>query len=469
MTITRSFSAVRHLAALLLLAFSLAAVALSMTPGDARANEDASASPTSESVNHPLGSDIDAAARDLQSEQEGVLSTVSPSSPYKSERSEESDEQAPDSSDSSDDPNPTPDPGPDPEPDAPTLLRGWNYIDGKWYWGDSSGKPQTGWLSTGGKWYYLNPGSGAMATGWLWTDNRWYYLDKSGAMKTGWAKIGGKWYYLNKSGYMAEGWKKLSGTWYYLNPGSGAMATGWLWTDNRWYYLDKSGAMKTGWAKIGGKWYYLNKSGYMAEGWKKLSGTWYYLNPGSGAMATGWIQPDKTWYYLKSSGAMVTGRHVIDGRASLFDGSGAWLGYENVERLFTMWAQPETSSTKWLILVDTSRCKVGVFWGSKGHWELQRMMDCAPGKASTPTKKGRFTVGSKGYYFDSGAARCFYFTQFSGNYLFHSVLYYQNSKPTSIMDGRVGMGLSHGCVRLKLSNAKWIYDNIPRGTKVYVW
>mgnify|MGYP000794194696 FL=1 len=227
--------------------------------------------------------------------------------------------------------------------------------------------------------------------------------------------------------------------------------------------------MKTGWAKIGGKWYYLNKSGYMAEGWKKLSDTWYYLNPGSGAMATGWIQPDKTWYYLKSSGAMVTGRHVIDGRASLFDGSGAWLGYENVERLFTMWAQPETSSTKWLILVDTSRCKVGVFWGSKGHWELQRMMDCAPGKASTPTKKGRFTVGSKGYYFDSGAARCFYFTQFSGNYLFHSVLYYQNSKPTSIMDGRVGMGLSHGCVRLKLSNAKWIYDNIPRGTKVYVW
>ncbi len=408
MTITRSFSAVRHLAALLLLAFSLAAVALSMTPGDARANEDASASPTSESVNHPLGSDIDAAARDLQSEQEGVLSTVSPSSPYKSERSEESDEQAPDSSDSSDDPKPTPDPGPDPEPDAPALLRGWNYIDGKWYWGDSSGKPQTGWLSTGGKWYYLNPGSGAMATGWLWTDNRWYYLDKSGAMKTGWAKIGGKWYYLNKSGYMAEGWKKLSGT-------------------------------------------------------------WYYLNPGSGAMATGWIQPDKTWYYLKSSGAMVTGRHVIDGRASLFDGSGAWLGYENVERLFTMWAQPETSSTKWLILVDTSRCKVGVFWGSKGHWELQRMMDCAPGKASTPTKKGRFTVGSKGYYFDSGAARCFYFTQFSGNYLFHSVLYYQNSKPTSIMDGRVGMGLSHGCVRLKLSNAKWIYDNIPRGTKVYVW
>ena len=33
------------------------------------------------------------------------------------------------------------------------------------------------------------------------------------------------------------------------------------------------------------------------------------------------------------------------------------------------------------------------------------------------------------------------------------------------MDGRVGIPLSHGCVRLQIDNAKWIYDNIPRGTK----
>ena len=227
--------------------------------------------------------------------------------------------------------------------------------------------------------------------------------------------------------------------------------------------------MQTGWLWKGGRWYYLNGSGAMAEGWKKLSGTWYYLNPGSGTMATGWLQLGKTWYFLDSSGAMVTGRRTINGRTSIFGGNGAWRGYEQIESLFTEWAQPESSSTNWLILVDTKRCKVGIFWGSKGNWQLQRMMDCAPGKASTPTKKGRFTVGSKGYYFDSGAARCFYFTQFSGNYLFHSVLYYQNPKPTSIMDGRVGMGLSHGCVRLKLENAKWIYNNIPRGTKVYIW
>ena len=94
---------------------------------------------------------------------------------------------------------------------------------------------------------------------------------------------------------------------------------------------------------------------------------------------------------------------------------------------------------------------------------------CAPGKSSTPTKKGRFTVGSKGYYFDSGSARCFYFTQFSGNYLFHSVLYSQTSSPKYVTDGTMGRPASHGCVRLQLSNAKWIYNNVPRGSKVYVW
>ena len=186
-------------------------------------------------------------------------------------------------------------------------------------------------------------------------------------------------------------------------------------------------------------------------------------------MKKGWLDLDGTWYYLDGSGAMVTGSRTINGRTSNFSASGAWRGYDKVEELFTKWAQPESSSTNWLILVDTKRCKVGVFWGSKGNWELQRMMDCAPGKSSTPTVKGRFTVKGKGYYFDSGASRCFYYTQFYGNYLFHSVLYYQTSRPTSIMDGRVGMGLSHGCVRLQLSNAKWIYDKIPRGTKVYVW
>lgn len=306
-------------------------------------------------------------------------------------------------------PDPTPQPEPTPKPTIPPLSAGWNYQQNAWYWGNSDGTPRTGWLEKNGVWYWLDPEN------------------------------------------------------------NGQMATGWTRADGRWYYLDGSGAMQTGWLQRGRTWYYLNASGAMAEGWKQLRGTWYYLTPESGAMATGWLDLNGTWYWLDGSGAMATGTRTIDGRTSLFNKNGAWLGYDKVEELFTKWAQAESSSTNWLVLVDTSRCKVGIFHGSKGNWALQRMMDCAPGKSSTPTKKGRFTVGSKGYYFDSGSARCFYFTQFSGNYLFHSVLYAQTSSPQRVTDATMGRPASHGCVRLQLSNAKWIYDNIPRGSRVYVW
>jgi lipoprotein-anchoring transpeptidase ErfK/SrfK len=94
-------------------------------------------------------------------------------------------------------------------------------------------------------------------------------------------------------------------------------------------------------------------------------------------------------------------------------------------------------------------------------------MTCTSGAASTPTKKGVFTVASRGLSFGSGYT-CWYWTQFSGNYLFHSVLYNSGSK-TSIQDGRLGINASHGCVRLALADAKWIYDNIPSGTKVVVY
>lgn len=63
---------------------------------------------------------------------------------------------------------------------------------------------------------------------------------------------------------------------------------------------------------------------------------------------------------------------------------------------------------------------------------------------------------------------CWYYTQFYGNYLFHSVLYNRGSM-THIQDGTLGKQVSHGCVRLDINNAKWLYDNIPNGTKVVIY
>lgn len=131
-------------------------------------------------------------------------------------------------------------------------------------------------------------------------------------------------------------------------------------------------------------------------------------------------------------------------------------------------AQGYYSSTNWLILADTTNNKVAVFSGSRGSWTIQKFWGCTSGAFSTPTKTGEFTVGSKGYSFgEEHGYSCYYWTQFYGAYLFHSVKYYANTR--NIVDGRLGVNASAGCLRLQIDNAKWIYDNIPRGTKVIVY
>lgn len=138
------------------------------------------------------------------------------------------------------------------------------------------------------------------------------------------------------------------------------------------------------------------------------------------------------------------------------------------EQAMTIRAQGYHSSTSWLLLVDITQNRVGVFSGSTGNWRLENFWSCSSGAPNTPTRVGQFTVGNKGYSFgeDHGYS-CYYWTQFYADYLFHSVKYYAGTR--NIMDGRLGMNISAGCVRMQIDQAKWIYDNIPRGTKVVVY
>ena len=66
-----------------------------------------------------------------------------------------------------------------------------------------------------------------------------------------------------------------------------------------------------------------------------------------------------------------------------------------------------------------------------------------------------------------------YNTHFYGKYQFQSVLYYtdpETHKPAhdKVYDGRLGADISDGCIRLSLTNAEWIYRNIPAETKVVI-
>mgnify|MGYP003543343289 CR=1 FL=1 len=74
--------------------------------------------------------------------------------------------------------------------------------------------------------------------------------------------------------------------------------------------------------------------------------------------------------------------------------------------------------------IDLKKFKVNIFTGSKNNWKILHSYLCTIGKKSTPTPKGTFLVGIKGLYFGvKKGYKCWYYTQFKGNYLFHSILY----------------------------------------------
>ena len=319
--------------------------------------------------------------------------------------------------------------------------------DGKIRLTDEGGNPRTGWVELAGETFYTDA-DGIVQTQWQQIDGGWYWLGSQGVKQTGWiTPYGTNTYYLDPddNGRMATGWRQIDGAYYLFDPAGGALQTGWVQPyGSYWYYCGPDGAMYVGWHQINGYWYYFDDpSGVMHEGWLDYNDATYYLEPGSGRMVRGEYWIDGSPYYFSAGGALLS--------------SGGEM---------SAMAQAYSSATDYLILIDTDSHHVGIFEGYQGNWSLIEYWECGNGAPSTPTVTGSFTTASKGYYFDSGAARCFYFTQFYGNYLFHSVLYYQDSSPQRVMDGRVGVGVSHGCVRLELGNAKWIYDNIPYGTRV---
>lgn len=126
-------------------------------------------------------------------------------------------------------------------------------------------------------------------------------------------------------------------------------------------------------------------------------------------------------------------------------------------------AQWYNSNTEWLILTDTVGCRTGIFRGSRGNWRLWSFWQCAPGKNGSPTVLGEFSVYGKGISFGHGYT-CWYYTQFYGDYLFHSQPCYTGT--FNVKDHTMGQRASAGCIRLTTDHAKWIYDNIPYGTKV---
>ena len=167
------------------------------------------------------------------------------------------------------------------------------------------------------------------------------------------------------------------------------------------------------------------------------------------------------------NGAYVYDRTVKSGENYYYyDGSGIKRACSK-----TMWNKVRNtkSNTKYLIAVDCSQNRVCVYQGKKGKWNLKYYWKCATGKRSTPTIKGTFKVcGKVSHFGEKKGYSVWYATRIKYEYYFHSILYKPYSKKV-VKNGRLGANLSHGCIRLEMKNAKWIYKNCKKKTRIIIY
>ena len=92
-----------------------------------------------------------------------------------------------------------------------------------------------------------------------------------------------------------------------------------------------------------------------------------------------------------------------------------------------------------------------------------KIMLCSTGKTYTPTKKGEYKLKKvERWHKLNGNVYGQYCCRISDHYLIHSVFYSRNRNPKTLYINeylKLGQNASHGCVRVTVADAKWIYEH----------
>lgn len=144
--------------------------------------------------------------------------------------------------------------------------------------------------------------------------------------------------------------------------------------------------------------------------------------------------------------------------------------------LLTLSAQKVSAEEQKTYLIKVNRaCNTITIYGmdDKNEYTVPiKAMSCSVG-VSGKTITGTFKTKEK-YRWKAlmGDVWGQYATRIVGGILFHSVYYYENWNPASLATtqyNKLGTAASHGCIRLTVGDAKWIYDNCASGTTVIIY
>lgn len=107
---------------------------------------------------------------------------------------------------------------------------------------------------------------------------------------------------------------------------------------------------------------------------------------------------------------------------------------------------------------------------NKGKYKPYKAMLCSVG---WDTPLGNFSIKDKIRWHElEGPVYGQYCSRITGHILFHSVWYYENQNPATLsyaQYNKLGTVASHGCVRLNVRDAKWIYTYCGFGTPIEIY
>ena len=136
---------------------------------------------------------------------------------------------------------------------------------------------------------------------------------------------------------------------------------------------------------------------------------------------------------------------------------------------------PTPEPVPFAITVDVRNQIVTVYTRDEdGNYTVPvRQMLCSSGKKGTPSPVGDWVLNgrkAKWCYFPKWGDYARYWTRINAQVAFHSPIYSSPSVDAmkTASYNMLGNRASHGCIRLSVPDAKWIYDNVGAGTVVSI-
>ena len=195
--------------------------------------------------------------------------------------------------------------------------------------------------------------------------------------------------------------------------------------------------------------------------------------------------PTKTYWFAQKNAHPIQGYYLNNGNKKNMNRKDFATGYSKKTVLDYVNQAGLGSQTGYLVWVSKYAQHVYIFKGKKGNWKLINGGKnvkpnvkkgawsnlCSSGSIAVQSRNGRYTIYAKQYKAYAGSYDYYCLSKLHTAVRLHTILY----KPGASLSSKryynkvLGSPTSHGCIRMKPSAARYIYEKVPTKTRSLVY